>query len=91
MAATTILDAWTFPTVDPDDIQGCAIPLFGLCEGGESISGVIFWILGQSQGQIRGHKFVSLRITHKDHYTGHSKLNPSLLQKKAQSTKEKQL
>ena len=28
MAATTILDAWTFPTVDPDDIQGRAIPLF---------------------------------------------------------------
>ena len=52
MAATTILDAWTFPTVDPDDIQSRAIPLFfGVCEGGESISGVIFWILGQSQAR----------------------------------------
>ena len=50
MAAATIFDVEHFSTVHPDNIDGHVIPLFGVVEGGQSISGVIFWILGQCQG-----------------------------------------
>ena len=56
MAATTLLDVWEFLIVDPDDRQGHVIPLVGVFEGGESISGVILWILGQCKGQFRGQR-----------------------------------
>ena len=29
MAVATILDIWKFPIVDPDDLHGRVIPLFG--------------------------------------------------------------
>ena len=54
MAVATILDIWKFPIVDPDDLHGRVIPLFWMVEGGESIFGVILWILGQCQGQTGG-------------------------------------
>ena len=54
MAAATIFDVEHFSTVHPDNLDGCVIPLFGVIEGGEFISGVIFLILGQCQGQTRG-------------------------------------
>ncbi len=55
MAAATVLDVWKVPIVDRDDLHVHVIPLFGICEGGEFISGVIVRLLGQSQGQISGH------------------------------------
>ena len=37
MAIATILDIWKFPIVDPDDLHGRVITLFGVFESGESI------------------------------------------------------
>ena len=57
MAAATIFDVehrcGTCSTFHPDNLDGRVIPFLGVVEGGESISGVIFWILGQCQGQTR--------------------------------------
>ena len=38
MVVATILDIWTFPIVDCDDLHGRVIPIFAMVEGGESIS-----------------------------------------------------
>ena len=54
MAAATIFDMEHVSTVHPDNLDGRVIPLVGVVEGGESISGVICWILGQCQGQTGG-------------------------------------
>ena len=53
MAIATILDIWKFPIVDPDDLHGRVITIVGVFAGGESISGVMFLILGRNQGQTR--------------------------------------
>ena len=45
MAAATILDVWKVQIVDPVDLHVHVIPLFGMCEGGESISGIMFCLL----------------------------------------------
>ena len=54
MAAATILDVGKFPIIFPGDLQSSVIPILVVFEGAELISGVIFWIRGHIQGQIRG-------------------------------------
>ena len=56
MAVSAILNFVKFVTFDLDDIEGRIIPLYKGFPGWESISGVIFWIRGQSQGHIRGQR-----------------------------------
>ena len=50
MAVSVILNFGQFSTFDLDDIEGRVIPLFlKVFQDGESISGIMFWIRGQSQ------------------------------------------
>ena len=52
MAVSANLNFGKYSTFDLDDIEDGVMPLLWVVQDGESISGVIFWILGQNQGQI---------------------------------------
>ena len=56
MAVSAIKYFGKFSSFDLDDIEGRVIPLYKVFHDGESISGVIFWIRGESQGRIRGQR-----------------------------------
>ena len=56
MAVSAILNFGQFSTFDHVDIEGRVITLFKVFRDGESISGIMFWMRGQSQGQIRGQR-----------------------------------
>ena len=56
MAVSAILNFGKFSTFDLDDIEGRVISLIRDFQDGESISGVIFWIRFQSEGQVIGQK-----------------------------------
>ena len=58
MAVSAILNFGKFSTFDLDDIEGRVIPLYKVFQDGESISGGIFWIRCQSEGQIRGQIYL---------------------------------
>ena len=45
MAVATILDIWKCPIVDPDDLHGRVIPLFGVFEGGNTFLELFFGYL----------------------------------------------
>ena len=53
MAVATILDIWTFPTVDPDDLHSRVIPLFECLRVGNPFMELFVRILGINQGQTR--------------------------------------
>ena len=69
MAAATIFDVEHFSTVHPDTLDGRVIPLFGVIEGGEFISGVIFfdtWSVSRSNQRSNvkfGSKIISIFIS----------------------------
>ena len=58
MAVSAIKNFGKFSSFDLDDIEGRVIPLYKVFHDGESISGVIFWIRGESQGRIRGQRSI---------------------------------
>ena len=59
MTAATILDVWKCPIVDPGDIQGHAIPILGVLDDGESISGdvVLYGVTFKVKPKVRLRNF----------------------------------